>query len=167
MKTALHELPVITDDGEFTARYNDDGLVELNFPSSRPRRSPKKTPPPAVPAKIRAWHRLTGAALALVLAGRPAKQLPPLVWAGKTEFQQAVWRELLKIRGGDTLSYGEIAKRIGRPKAVRAVGGACGANPIPVLVPCHRVLAANHKIGGFSGGLAWKKTLLTREGIAL
>ena len=70
-----------------------------------------------------------------------------------------------KISPGKTKSYGEIAPAIGKPKAVRAVGGACGANPVPVLVPCHRVLAANKKLGGFSGGLDWKRSLLTREGI--
>jgi O-6-methylguanine DNA methyltransferase len=69
------------------------------------------------------------------------------------------------IRVGQTLSYGEIARAIGKPKALRAVGGACGANPIPVLVPCHSVLAAKGKIGGFSGGLDWKRTLLEREGV--
>lgn len=74
---------------------------------------------------------------------------------------------MLKISVGKTRSYGEIAERINNPKAVRAVGGACGANPIPVLVPCHRILAANKKIGGFSGGLDWKKKLLGREGIVL
>ena len=72
-----------------------------------------------------------------------------------------------KIRVGQTQSYGEIARTIGKPKAVRAVGGACGANPIPVLIPCHRVLAANRKIGGFSSGLDWKRTLLKREGVRL
>jgi O-6-methylguanine DNA methyltransferase len=72
---------------------------------------------------------------------------------------------MLKIPLGKTRSYGEIAQAIGKPKAVRAVGGACGANPIPVLVPCHRVLAANNKIGGFSSGLGWKASLLEREGI--
>ena len=72
-----------------------------------------------------------------------------------------------KISMGQTKSYGEIARAIGRPKAVRAVGGACGANPIPVLIPCHRVLAANGKIGGFSGGLDRKYDLLAREGISL
>jgi O-6-methylguanine DNA methyltransferase len=61
------------------------------------------------------------------------------------------------------LSYAEVAEAIGKPKAVRAVGGACGANPIPLFVPCHRVLAANHRLGGFSGGLEWKRTLLARE----
>ena len=72
-----------------------------------------------------------------------------------------------QIRTGQTRSYGEIAKEIGRPKALRAVGGACGANPIPVFVPCHRVLAANQRIGGFSGGLDWKRKLLKREGVRL
>ena len=70
-----------------------------------------------------------------------------------------------KISLGKTKSYGEIASAIGNPKAVRAVGGACGANPVPVLVPCHRVLAANKKLGGFGGGLDWKRSLLKREGI--
>lgn len=74
---------------------------------------------------------------------------------------------MLRIPPAQTRSYGEIARTIGKPKAVRAVGSACGANPIPVLVPCHRVLAANRKIGGFSGGLAWKRTLLAREGVRL
>ena len=74
---------------------------------------------------------------------------------------------MLKLGPGETKSYGEIAEAIGKPKAVRAVGGACGANPIPVLVPCHRVLAANRKIGGFSGGLEWKRRLLEREGVKI
>lgn len=70
-----------------------------------------------------------------------------------------------KIKFGQTQSYGELAATIGNPKAVRAVGGACGANPIPVLVPCHRVLAANQRIGGFSSGLAWKRKLHALEKI--
>jgi O-6-methylguanine DNA methyltransferase len=120
-----------------------------------------------IPTKVRRWHRATEAALKAILAGRAAKTLPPLDWSGKTEFQKSVWRALRKIRRGQTKSYGEIARAIGNPKAVRAVGGACGANPIPVLVPCHRVLAANGKIGGFSGGLNRKRELLKREGVTL
>jgi O-6-methylguanine DNA methyltransferase len=99
-----------------------------------------------------------------ILAGRAPKTFPPLDLAG-TEFQKNVWNALRKITPGTTKSYGEIAQAIGRPKAVRAVGGACGANPVPVLVPCHRVLAANRKLGGFSGGLDWKRALLAREGV--
>ena len=120
-----------------------------------------------VPAQIRSWHRATETALNNILAGRAAKNLPPLDLSGGTEFQQAVWRELRKISIGRTKSYGEIAQAIGKARAVRAVGGACGANPIPVLVPCHRVLAAHGKIGGFGGGLDWKRRLLAREGVSL
>jgi O-6-methylguanine DNA methyltransferase len=78
-----------------------------------------------------------------------------------------VWRVLRRITSGQTWSYAELARAIGRAKAVRAVGNACGANPIPVLVPCHRVLAANEGLGGFSGGRKWKWMLLAREGIEL
>jgi O-6-methylguanine DNA methyltransferase len=78
-----------------------------------------------------------------------------------------VWRALRRIALGQTWSYSQVARAIGNPKAARAVGGACGANPIPVFVPCHRVLAANSGLGGFSGGLNRKRTLLKREGIRL
>ncbi len=164
MKTPLVELPISTSDGQFIARYSEKGLAELNFPPVG-QASSRAVKPIGIPAPIRRWHRMTEAALKAVLAGRAAKTLPPFDWSGKTEFQKCVWRALRTIRRGRTKSYGEIARAIGKPKAVRAVGGACGANPIPVLVPCHRVLAANGKIGGFSGGLHWKRNLLKREGI--
>ncbi len=70
---------------------------------------------------------------------------------------------MLEIPFGEVLSYAQLALKAGKPAAVRAVGGACGANPIPVLVPCHRVVAANRRIGGFSSGLKWKRLLLSRE----
>jgi O-6-methylguanine DNA methyltransferase len=163
MKTSLVELPVITRDGKFIARYSEKGLAELDFPSVG-RASPRAAKQNGVPAKIRAWHRVTETALKKILAGEKPKNLPPFDLSG-TEFQKSVWSALRKISHGKTKSYGEIAQAIGKPKAVRAVGGACGANPIPVLVPCHRVLAANKKLGGFSGGLDWKRKLLAREGI--
>ena len=114
-------------------------------------------------ADVRHWHRLTTAAVKAVVAGRTPTELPPLDSSSGTKFQQCVWAALRKIKLGRTQSYGEIAVAIGNPKAVRAVGGACGANPIPLLVPCHRVLAANQKIGGFSGGREWKRKLLALE----
>ena len=80
-----------------------------------------------------------------------------------TKFQQAVWKELQKIPLGKLTSYAEVAKRINNPKAVRAVGSACGANPVPILVPCHRVIASNGALGGFGGGLPLKKKMLTAE----
>lgn len=79
-----------------------------------------------------------------------------------TEFQLAVWNEMLKIPYGETVSYGEIGQRIQRPKAYQAIGAACGKNPIPFIIPCHRVVAANG-IGGFSLGLQSKENLLNLE----
>jgi len=167
MKNNFVELPISTRDGKFFARYSANGLAELDFPKvGSVRRADRRTPQRSVPTKIKKWHHATEAALKKVLAGKKSK-LPPLDWNGATDFQKSVWRQMLKISTGKTKSYGEISTAIGKPKAVRAVGGACGANPIPVLVPCHRVLAANKKLGGFSGGLNWKRKLLTREWIAV
>jgi O-6-methylguanine DNA methyltransferase len=161
LATVTFTLPILTSDGKFLAHYSEQGLTELDFPQANPKAA--KTPV-ALPADIRSWHRLTEAALKSILAGKEPAKLPPLVPLG-TIFQKSVWTAMRAIPLGKTRSYGEIAEAIGRPKAVRAVGGACGANPIPVLVPCHRVLAANKKIGGFGGGLAWKRRLLEAEGV--
>lgn len=80
-----------------------------------------------------------------------------------TEFQKKVWQQLLKIPYGKTISYSELADRIKNPKAVRAVGTANGKNPICVLIPCHRVIAADGSLGGYSGGLDKKSKLLELE----
>ncbi len=81
-----------------------------------------------------------------------------------TEFQLQVWRMLRTIPYGQTWSYGELAKRIRRPAASRAVGAANGQNPLPVIVPCHRVIGADGSLTGFGGGLPIKQKLLTLEG---
>jgi methylated-DNA-[protein]-cysteine S-methyltransferase len=80
-----------------------------------------------------------------------------------TEFQRAVWRQLQGIPYGETIAYGELARRVGNPKASRAVGAANGANPIPIVIPCHRVIGANGKLTGFGGGLPVKEALLSLE----
>jgi len=72
---------------------------------------------------------------------------------------------MLRIPTGNTRTYGELARTLRRPKAARAIGQACGANPIPLIVPCHRVLANGNKLGGFSAGLDWKQKLLKAEGL--
>ena len=156
------EISLPTNDGEFVARYSSVGLMALNF--LRTAKRVVRNPDTRTDPRIAAWYRLTTAAVKSVLAGRKVGELPPLDLSAGTEFQRAVWHAMRRIRSGQTRSYGEIARAIGRPKAVRAVGGACGANPIPLLVPCHRVLGAGGKIGGFSGGLEWKRPLLQREG---
>lgn len=80
-----------------------------------------------------------------------------------TSFQQKVWTALQDIPCGETATYGEIARRIGRPTASRAVGAANGRNPLPIVVPCHRVIGANAKLTGYAGGLNIKKALLEHE----
>jgi methylated-DNA-[protein]-cysteine S-methyltransferase len=80
-----------------------------------------------------------------------------------TSFQQAAWQQLQRIPYGSTISYAEEAARLGRPTAYRAVGGANGKNPLPIVIPCHRVIAADGSLGGFSAGLAKKQWLLDHE----
>jgi O-6-methylguanine DNA methyltransferase len=166
LKDEIWELPIQTPDGEFVAQYTQNGLCGLNFPGNESRQTHVQNSHP-IPAEIQSWHDQTTTALQNALAGRPVKDFPPLDLSAGTDFQQRVWRVLKSIAWGETLSYGEVANEIRARNAVRAVGRACGANPIPVLIPCHRVLASNQKIGGFSGGLDWKRKLLAREGVLL
>lgn len=103
--------------------------------------------PKAIAALTR--HIFAGKACAILMVGTP--------------FQQSVWKQIAKIPSGDVISYADIARRLKKPLASRAVGTACGANPVPLLVPCHRVLASNGGLGGFGGGLPLKKKLLAVE----
>jgi O-6-methylguanine DNA methyltransferase len=166
-KSSFVEIPIATFFGKFIACYSEKGLARLNFPKPGSARRVDRTPRRGVPIIILRWHRTTTTALKKALAGHEPKNVPRLDLSAGTPFQQNVWRALQKISRGKTRGYGEIARWIGKPKAIRAVGGACGANPIPIFVPCHRVLAANKKPGGFSGGLKWKHELLALEGIVL
>lgn len=95
-------------------------------------------------------------------ARRPRVELPPA-----TAFVQSIWRALMDIPHGETRSYGELATIVGHAGAARAAGSACGANQIPLFVPCHRVLGSGGALGGFSSGLAWKPFLLRCEGVEL
>jgi O-6-methylguanine DNA methyltransferase len=96
---------------------------------------------------------------------RRKAKIPPLEFPEATEFTKAVWKILTEIPVGKTMSYGAVATAARRPRAARAAGTACGANQIPLFIPCHRVLGAGGALGGFSSGLAWKKLLLQREGV--
>ena len=84
-----------------------------------------------------------------------------------TEFQLRVWRALCEIPYGALRNYGDVARAIAQPGAARAVGGAVGSNPLPIVIPCHRVIASDGTIGGYSGGLAIKHRLLALEGVEL
>jgi methylated-DNA-[protein]-cysteine S-methyltransferase len=81
-----------------------------------------------------------------------------------TDFQKAVWKTLRSIDYGQLWTYGEVARTIDRPRAVRAVGGAIGSNPVPIIIPCHRVIGSNASLTGFGGGLPTKQVLLELEG---
>ena len=132
-------------------------LVQVHFQAG---------PRPLQPAAT--WQRAT-APLALAtrqlseyFAGRRRSFELPLAPRG-TPFQLAVWRALQDIPYGETLSYGELARRLGVPNAARAVGLANGANPLPIIVPCHRVIGADGSLTGFGGGLPIKRALLSLE----
>jgi methylated-DNA-[protein]-cysteine S-methyltransferase len=121
--------------------------------------------PLAWPASRRADLRLfrdVAAQLADYFSGSRRVFNLPLAFDG-TDFQQQVWRELMRIPFGETVSYRQLAERIGRPRASRAVGLANGANPLPIIVPCHRVIGTDGSLTGFGGGLGTKRWLLGHE----
>ena len=152
--------------GEIRVATSPHGIGAVWFPDQR------HLPDPAA---LQAWqvedtHPLLREAkqqLAAYLEGHLNTFDLPLDLSTGTAFQQAVWTLLTDIPAGASLSYAEVAKRIERPKAVRAVGGAVGHNPISIVVPCHRILGADGSLTGYSGGLERKIQLLQREGLLL
>ena len=146
-----------TPIGALNARVDEAGrLVELHFDKlselgSSPAAEPSTTDWP-VAKQLAEYFSAKRTAFELDLAPRG------------TEFQLAVWNALLAIPYGDTISYAELARRIGKPSAVRAVGAANGANPIPVIIPCHRVIGSNGTLTGYGGGIERKQWLLALEG---
>jgi methylated-DNA-[protein]-cysteine S-methyltransferase len=157
-----HSLIVPTKLGPFRIQCSSRGISRIDFPAcSGGVRPPKPSPPP--PSFIRTCARQ----LQQYAAGNRVGWTVPLDLSAGTAFQQAVWRALKTIPRGQTRSYGWVARKIGKPTASRAVGTACGANPVPVVVPCHRVIAGDGSIGGFGGGLPMKRRLLQIEGVNL
>jgi len=146
-----------TPIGELLLAGNADGLSLIGFPKGSMRREPEPdwifNEKPLAEARRQLREYFAGKRRAFDL---------PLNLSG-TEFQVSVLRALLEIPYGETVSYGEIAKRIGRPRAVRAVGAANGRNPLPVVVPCHRVIGSTGDLTGFGGGLDTKEALLRLE----
>ena len=157
--------------GEIAVLCSDRGLREVTV---RPQRATARVRSRLVPAAAKARSVQPpangGAALARqalseigeYLAGRRRQFTIPLDLEG-TPFQVKVWKALLEIPYGETRSYGAIARRIGRPQAARAVGSANRSNPIPLIVPCHRVIAGDGSLGGYAGGLGMKTRLLRLE----
>ncbi|MCF0096244.1 methylated-DNA--[protein]-cysteine S-methyltransferase [Micromonospora sp. MH99] len=113
------------------------------------------------PGDALSWQVMTE--LRAYFAGELTAFTAPVSMPRGSEFERAVWREMTRIPYGETLTYGEVARLVGDPGAARAVGVACNRNPIPVIVPCHRIVGAGGKLVGFGGGLPRKVTLLELE----
>lgn len=150
-----------TELGKIAISATAQGLTELTFLVGSDSRLEFQHDPVALPHVTKAGQWLKD-----FLKGSTQSYEGPLVLEG-TEFQKSVWRQIESIEYGKTLSYGEIAHRIGKPLAARAVGAAVGANPIPLIVPCHRVMGSTGRITGYSGGdgIPTKRKLLALEKI--
>ena len=151
---------VLTDTplGRLGLHFTSKGLAALTFAAEEAAAADASPP-----QELAAWVEIIKRAVDGYFQGRvPDLSSLPLDLRG-TSFQLRVWRELRKIPWGRTISYKELAARAGSPKGCRAVGRANGANPIPLIIPCHRVINANGALGGFSSGLHRKKWLLQHE----
>ena len=143
--------------GSLLLAADNNGLREITFPKKGAPASPQP-----------AWIENSSAfidpirQLRAYFAGELESFDLPLAPQG-TPFQQKVWDELLNIPYGETISYGQLAKHIGNPNASRAVGLANGSNPIPIIIPCHRVIGSNGRLTGYGGGLPIKEKLLALE----
>jgi len=152
--------------GQFDIVGDDQGIQAILFVGKQEQPISKATPiNPVVdswPTPVKQCFR----ELDEYFAGKRVTFEVPLA-PEATEFQQKVWDALLDIPWGQTLTYGNIAKQIGQPKAAQAVGAANGQNPIPIIVPCHRVVGSNGTLTGYAGGLWRKEWLLKHENVKL
>lgn len=160
---SLHYATFIAHNIPFTAAWQDEYLVSLSIIRAQGPSAanpvmegadilePDNSRPRLLRAWLEAWyHGDTTPALPLAPAGSP--------------FQRDVWEALQRVPRGSTISYRDLALEAGHPKAIRAVANACGANPIIILIPCHRVVRSDGSIGGFSAGVTYKERFLAREG---
>lgn len=153
----MHYCFLATPIGDLLLAGDEQGLGLVSFPDGAMRREPEPewiySQKPFADARAQLTAYFAGSLKDFDLSLNP----------GGTEFQLQVLAELQKIPYGTTTSYGDIAKRIGRPKAMRAVGAANGRNPIPIIIPCHRVVGSNGALTGFGGGIPTKVALLRLE----
>ena len=138
--------------GPFEITGNQKGILTITF-NKEPLKTDAKLPAPMTEC----LRQLTE-----YFKGRRQKFNIPLLLEG-TDFQKAVWRQLQKIPFGQTASYGDVARGVGSPRAFRAVGNANNKNPIPLIIPCHRVIGSDGKLVGFGGGIWRKEWLLDHE----
>jgi methylated-DNA-[protein]-cysteine S-methyltransferase len=150
-----------TPMGSLSLTFTANGLTALDFGGDDGNLPPGSPPPPSLSPMIEAVKKALSKYFA---TGATDFADLPLDLKG-TPFQQKIWQELQRIPGGRTISYKELARRAGSPQACRAAGQANGRNPVPIIVPCHRVIAADGSLGGYSSGLDKKRWLLQHEGV--
>ena len=141
--------------GTLTLEASEQGLSSIRFPNRSQPMAGKMTSSSII--------KLAKRELEAYFARQLKAFSVPLDWHG-TAFQESVWRALTAIPYGETVSYADIARAIGRPRSARPTGGAVGRNPLPIIVPCHRVIGSDHTLTGFTGGLNIKVALLELEG---
>ena len=165
MNDGTRRIAMASPIGTLVLQGDDEAIVELRLPAPG---NAKGVPMANGARSARALGEPLAAALAQLEEYFARKRRAfdvPLELAG-TPFQRQVWTTLAEIPYGETVSYAELAAMVGRPTAFRAVGQANGANPIPIVLPCHRVVASGGRIGGYGGGLPVKRKLLTLEGVS-
>jgi methylated-DNA-[protein]-cysteine S-methyltransferase len=164
MKNQTHEytfsLPE-TPLGPLCFGFSDRGLAALEFAGDD---TVSMLPDEALPNHLMPLIDAVRRELSAYFGGAPTDFASLTLDPRGTPFQLRVWQELRRIPWGQTISYGELARRVENPKASRAVGQANAVNPIPLIVPCHRVIAADGSLGGYSSGLDRKRWLLEHEG---
>jgi methylated-DNA-[protein]-cysteine S-methyltransferase len=155
--------------GEILATRTDKGLNFVTFPKSRWQRflvALRKEEGLTLKRDEKRFSSLKKE-LKRYFSGRRVSFRQPLDLSGGTPFQKRVWKAMQKIPPGQTKSYAWLARQAGGKNKARAVGAACGANPIPIVVPCHRVLRSDGSLGGYGGGLSAKRKLLSIEKAAI
>jgi methylated-DNA-[protein]-cysteine S-methyltransferase len=145
----------LTPVGRLALTASDNGLDGLHFPGRGPERSEATRRDDLFERTVAQLHEY--------FAGARTQFELELDLSSGTPFQQSVWRELRSIPHGETITYGQLAARLGRADRVRAVGAAVGRTPVPVIIPCHRVIGSDGKLTGYVGGLQRKRSLLDLE----
>jgi methylated-DNA-[protein]-cysteine S-methyltransferase len=157
-----------TDLGWVAVALSDGGLREITLPHKSRGDALRKMAELGADEPVTAAEADSISAMVQALvSGRAFENGLALDWTGITPFRRAVMEECMRIPAGKTLSYGELAARVGRPGAARAVGRVMATNPLPLLVPCHRVLGSDGTLHGYGGGLPMKAALLKAEGASV
>lgn len=175
MERAVIETPA----GFVGVTWSGAGLVSLSLPANTPHQAEEAAYATLKSIRVKPGRSAGGEAAASFdinwleseirsyYSGQPVNLSFPVDWSLYTDFQARVLKRVSAIPWGQVVSYGDIAGQIGNPRAPRAVGGAVGSNRVLLVVPCHRVVAHDHTIGGFGCGLDWKRRLLSLEGISI